>query len=75
MPTKDNETRKGTGDFKHHLKEIAEILAWFEAQDELDVEQALLKVKQAGVLIKASKQRLGELENQFKEIKSEAEKD
>jgi exonuclease VII small subunit len=69
MPSKSKETN----DFKHHLKEIAEILAWFEAQDELDVEQALLKVKKAAVLIKASKQRLGELENQFKEIKAEAE--
>jgi hypothetical protein len=57
------------------LKEIAEILAWFEAQDELDVELALEKVKQAGILIKASKQRLSELENQFREIKAEAEKE
>ena len=57
------------------MKEIAEILAWFEAQDELDVELALEKVKQAGILIKASKQRLSELENQFREIKAEAEKE
>ena len=64
-----------TNDFKHHLKEIADILAWFEAQDELDVEQALEKVKKAGVLIKTSKQRLTELENQFKEIRAEAEKE
>ncbi len=64
---------KDTNDFKHHLKEIAEILAWFDAQEELDVEQALEKVKQAGALIKAGKQRLNELENQFKEIKAEVE--
>jgi hypothetical protein len=32
-------------------------------------------VKKAGVLIKTSKQRLTELENQFKEIRAEAEKE
>ena len=69
MATKSTDTN----DFKHHLKEIGEILAWFDAQEELDVEQALEKVKQAGALIKAGKQRLNELENQFKEIKAEVE--
>lgn len=61
--------------FKHHLEEIAEILAWFDAQDELDVEQALEKIKKAGELIKVSKKRLGEIENEFKEIEKEIEED
>jgi exonuclease VII small subunit len=60
-------------DLKKHLDEIAKILAWFEAQDELDVEQALEKVKQAAVLIKAGKERLAKIENEFKEIKAEVE--
>ena len=60
--------------FKQHLKEIADILQWFDSQEELDVEEALQKVKQASTLIKASKKRLGEVENEFKIIKKEIEK-
>lgn len=65
-------TKKIKG-FKEHLKEIAEILEWFDSQEELDVEVALAKVKQASELIKASKKRLTEVENEFKEIKREIE--
>lgn len=60
-------------DFKHHLAEIAAILEWFDSQEELDVEEALEKVKKAAALIKASKKRLGEIENEFKEIKKETD--
>ena len=55
--------------FNAHLKEIAEILEWFDSQEELDVELALEKIKKAGELIKSSKQRLVKIENEFKEIK------
>lgn len=61
--------------FKHHLKEIAEILEWFDSQEELDVEQALAKVEKAAGLIKASKKRLAEIENKFIEIKKEVEEE
>ena len=63
----------GTGSFQEHLKEIAAILEWFDSQEELDVEEALEKVKKAADLIKASKKRLGEIENEFKEIKKAVE--
>ncbi len=69
------EKTEKTKDFKHHLEEIAEILEWFDSQEELDVEKALEKVKKAAVLIKASKKRLGELENEFEEIKADIEKE
>ncbi len=59
--------------FKDQLKEISDILAWFDAQEELDVEAALVKIKKAAELIKASRKRLGEIENEFKEVKGEAE--
>lgn len=62
-------------DFKQHLAEIAKILEWFDSQEELDVELALEKVKHAAGLIKASKKRLGEIENEFKEIKKETEEE
>ncbi|MGC9599610.1 MAG: hypothetical protein ABSE18_04465 [Minisyncoccia bacterium] len=60
-------------DFKHHLEEIGKILSWFDAQEELDVEAALLKIKKAAELIKASRKRLKEIENEFEEIKGETE--
>ena len=74
MAKKISKESKESGEqasFKHHLQEIASILEWFDAQEELDVEQALEKVKKAGSLIKTSKKRLGEIENEFKEIKKE----
>jgi exonuclease VII small subunit len=70
MPTKKSEEPKN---FKKHLEEIAEILAWFDAQDELDVEKALQKIKAASVLIRESKSHLREIENEFEEIKKEIE--
>jgi exonuclease VII small subunit len=66
---------KKQSEFKHHLEEIAEILEWFDAQEELDVEQALEKIGKAAGLIKASKKRLAEIENEFKEIKKEVGSD
>jgi hypothetical protein len=65
--------KKESTEFKKHLEEIAGILEWFDAQEELDVEQALQKIKDAAALIKASKKRLVEIENEFTEIKKEIE--
>jgi hypothetical protein len=63
----------GSGNFKNHLKEISAILEWFDSQEELDVELALEKIKKAGELMKSSKKRLVEIENEFKEIKKTVE--
>ena len=65
--------KKESKQFKDQLKEIEKILEWFNAQEELDVEEALEKVKQASALIKLSKTRLKEVENEFKDIKREIE--
>ncbi len=54
---------------KEYIKQISQITDWFENQEEIDVEEALVKVKEAAELIKASKERLVEVENEFKEIK------
>ena len=62
---------KETKHFKHHLEEIANILEWFDSQEELDVELALEKIKKAAALIRASKNRLVEIENEFNELKKE----
>ena len=52
----------------HDLEEIAE---WFDSQEAVDVEVGLTKVKQAAKLIKQSKARLAEIENEFQEIQKE----
>lgn len=64
---------KETKSFKQHLKDIAQILEWFDTQEELDVEEALLKIKEVSKLISESKTRLTEVENEFKIIKKEIE--
>jgi exodeoxyribonuclease VII small subunit len=57
------------------LKELSKIVDWFEGQDEVDVEEGLKQVKRGAELIKSSKKRLAEVENEFKEIQKEIEGD
>jgi exonuclease VII small subunit len=54
-----------------NLKRLSEITEWFDNQEEIDVEEGLNKVKEAVGLIKASKERLKAVENEFEEIKKE----
>lgn len=54
-----------------NLKDIEQIVAWFEAQEEVDVEEGIEKVKAGAQLIKESKKRLAEIENEFEEVKKE----
>lgn len=59
---------------KDSLKKLAEIVSWFESQSELDVEKGLEYVREGAELIKSSRERLSEIENEFKEIKKEIQK-
>lgn len=54
-----------------NLKRLAVITEWFDDQEDVDVEEGLKKVKEAVALIKASKERLKGIENEFEEIKKE----
>ncbi len=62
-----------TKNLNQNLKRLSEITEWFDNQEEVDVEEGLKKVKEAVALIKASKSRLKEVENEFEEIKKEIE--
>lgn len=53
------------------LEELNAIVSWFEDQDNVDVEVGLEKVREAAKLIKDSKGRLAEIENEFREIEKE----
>lgn len=56
------------------LKKLKEIVSWFEDQTELDVEKGLDYVREGAELIKVSRERLTQIENEFKEIKKELSK-
>jgi len=56
------------------LRQLQEVVKWFEDQEEVDVEKGLEKVKQGTALVKDLKDRLKGVENEFKEVKQELEK-
>lgn len=53
------------------LTELKEISAWFDAQEEVDVEVALTKVREGALLVKEGKTLLAGLENQFIELQND----
>jgi len=53
------------------LRKLEKIVEWFEEQSEVDVEKGLEKVKEGARLIKASRERLKKVENEFEEVKRE----
>ncbi|MFA6995241.1 MAG: hypothetical protein WC249_02395 [Patescibacteria group bacterium] len=57
------------------LKALGEIVSWFEGQEEVDLEIGLEKIKEGAALVKSSKQRLLEIENEFNLIQKDIEKD
>jgi len=64
-------TKKTEVNLTESLTELNEIVAWFGSQDDVDVEQGLEKVREAAKLIKGSKARLAQIENEFTEIEKE----
>jgi exodeoxyribonuclease VII small subunit len=60
---------------KESLNSLNEIVQWFESQEEIDVEAGLDKVKKGAELVKVCKQRLTEIENEFKQIQRDVESD
>ncbi len=60
---------------KESLGKLNSIVEWFDEQEEVDVEVGLIKVKEGAELIKDCKKRLSEVENEFKEIQREVDKE
>ncbi len=56
------------------LKELDEIVSWFEVSDGVDIEEGLRKVKAGAELVKKGRARLVEVENSFAEITKDLEK-
>ena len=57
------------------LGKLEEIVEWFEAQKEIDVEKGLLKVKEGAALINDLRKRMQVVQNEFQEIKKELEEE
>ncbi len=53
------------------LSRLEKIVAWFDEQSEVQVEEGLKKVREGAVLIKDLRGRLKEVENEFVELKKE----
>ncbi len=53
------------------LETLESIVRWFDAQEAVDVEEGIEKVKQGAALIKDLKGRLKRVENEFEEIKKD----
>ncbi|MFH1246231.1 MAG: exodeoxyribonuclease VII small subunit [Candidatus Liptonbacteria bacterium] len=53
------------------LKRLEEIVDWFEAQEEVDVEEGLRQMREGAGLIEELKKKLADAENEFEEIKKE----
>ncbi len=64
--------KEKTTNLTEALKKIEDIVSWFDT-GEVDVERALEKVKEGAVLIKTSRARLKEIENEFEIVKKELE--
>ena len=58
-----------------NLKRLKEISEWFENQEEVDVEEGLENIKEAAVLIKESRKRLKQIENEFEQIKKDIDEE
>lgn len=56
--------------FKQAIKELEEINTWFQ-QENIDLDEGLVKLKRGKELIKICKEKLKEVENEFVEIKDE----
>lgn len=69
--TKKSQNSSSDKDLNAAIAELRAIAAWFEAQEEVDVELGLQKIKEGAVLIKDCRARLKSLENSFEEVRKE----
>ena len=66
-----NKQETSAKNLSDNLKRLSEITKWFDNQEEVDIEEGLKKTKEAAGLIKASRERLKAIENEFEEVKKE----
>lgn len=52
------------------LKKLEDVLAWFDGQTEVDVEEGLKRVRQGAQLVAELRERLKDVENEFQTVKA-----
>lgn len=57
------------------LKQLEAITEWFDQQEAIDVERALEKVKEGARLLRSSREKLKQVENEFQVIRQELEQE
>lgn len=57
------------------LKQLEAITEWFDQQEAIDVERALEKVKEGARLLRLSREKLKQVENEFHVIRKELEQE
>jgi exonuclease VII small subunit len=67
----EQKNKKQKSDIGAKLDKLAEIVAWFDEQKEVDVEKGLEKAREGAALIRGLKEKMKDVENEFKEIKKE----
>ncbi|QQS15387.1 MAG: exodeoxyribonuclease VII small subunit [Candidatus Moraniibacteriota bacterium] len=65
--------RTGSVSIDETLKKLEGIAAWFEQQNEPNLEEGLRKIEEAVALLDTSRKRLGEIENRFEEVRKKIE--
>ncbi len=63
--------KKEKGSIQSALKELEAITKWFEKDDDFDVEEGLVKVKEGVALVGELKERLAVVENEFRELRAQ----
>ncbi len=64
-------TQKEKGKITIDLEKLKKIVEWFESREEIDVEEGLKRVKEGSEIVGRLKARMGEIENEFREIKKD----
>lgn len=60
---------------KESLDKLESIVAWFDKQEDIDLEEGLEKVKAGVEIVKGLKSKLKGIENKFKEIKGDLDEE
>jgi hypothetical protein len=53
------------------LEKLEKIVQWFDEQDQVDVQEGLVKVREGAALVKDLKTRLKAVVNEFQELKKD----
>ncbi len=70
MPKKESKAS-----ITQQLDKLDKLIRWFDEQEQVDIQEGLVRVKEGTELIKDIKSRLKAVENEFEELKKDLESD